>query len=92
MNNSIVKRYQYNPDFERLLDEKLDIMEADYHQAQTAAEKEEVLRSHGFDLDDFYRTAIQTTNLRMLKLEVNAHAQRTADFLFQKRRTIYRYL
>ncbi len=89
---STLKMYQHNADFERLLDEKLDLLEEAYHNAKDSKEREEVLRSHGFDLDDFNIRSIQKTNDRMVKLGVNAHAQRTADYLSKKRRTIYRYL
>ncbi len=84
--------YQFNADFDCLLDEKLDILENAYLNAKTNEEKDEVLRCHGFDLDEFAKRSIKRTNDRMVKLGVSAHAQRTADFLMKKRRTIYRYL
>ena len=67
-------------------------METAYRNAETTQDKEDVLRSYGFDLDDFYEKAIKRTNIRMIKMGVDAHAQRTADYLTKKRRTIYRYI
>ena len=89
---STLKMYQHNADFNRLVDEKLNLLENAYRNAKDSKEKDEVLRTHGFDLDDFYKQTIKKTNDRMVKLGVSAHAQRTADYLGKKRRTIYRYL
>ena len=88
---STLKMYQHNADFEQLLDQKLELLEKAYNAAETSQEKAQVLKNHGFDIRDFYRTAIRKVVALMIKLGVKAYAQRTADYLGLGRRTTYRY-
>ena len=86
---STIKMYQHNADFERLLDEKLKLLEMAYNQAETAQEKAQVLKNYGFDIHDFYLYAIRKVVALMIELGVKAYLQRAADYLGLGRQTIY---
>ena len=53
------KKYQHNGEFEQLLDAKLDLLEMAYREAETAEAKAEVLKNYGFDIHEFYLSAIR---------------------------------
>ena len=83
------KMHQHNAEFEQLLDAKLDLLEMAYREAETADAKAEALKNYGFDIHEFYLSAIRKVLARMVKLQVKAHLQRTADYLGIGRRTVY---
>ena len=89
MNERKQKKYQHNADFEQLLDQKLDLLEEEYRQAQTPEEKEQVLKNHGFSIKEFYLTAIRKVLACMIRLGVKAYLQRAADYLGIGRQTVY---
>ena len=83
------KKYQHNWEFEQLLDAKFDLLEMAYREAETAEAKAEVLKNYGFDIHEFYLSAIRKVLARMIKLNVQSYFQRTADYLGLGRQTIY---
>ena len=83
------KKYQHNGEFEQLLDAKLDLLEMAYREAETAEAQAEVLKNYGFDIHEFYLSAIRKVLAQMIKLNVQSCFQRTADYLGLGRRTVY---
>ena len=88
---STLKMYQFNDRFERLYDQCMEEVKMALMQAKSQNEKHEILQLYGFWVDDFNHYVFRKTDETMILSDVDAHLQRSADFVGKSRQNIYNH-
>ena len=83
--------YQFNERFERLYDECMEEVKHALKEAKTPNERDEILKNYGFDVDEFCHYVYRKTDDTMVVCGVDAHLQRSADFVSKSPKTIYNH-
>lgn len=84
----VLKKFQFNNRFELLFDQCMDEVKEALQTAETQKDMDEILENYGFDIDDFSHYVCRKTDETMVLSNVNAHLQRSADFLGKSRKHI----
>ena len=85
---SVLKKVQFNYRFEQLFDQCMDEVKEALKTAKTQKDMDKILENYGFDIDDFSHYVCRKTDETMVLAKVNAHLQRSGDFLGKSRKHI----
>ena len=87
----VIRKFQFNSRFERLYDQCMEELKVALSNAKTLKEKNEIITWYGFAIDDFNHYACKKTDETMVVCGLDAHLQKSADFLEKSPKHIYNH-